>query len=57
MGPTAMRIDCKTCGSKFDCKGSSDCWCASVKTSKERFTALRAVTGDCVCPSCLLIEP
>lgn len=53
MGALARELTCPLCGEKFTCKRWIGCWCQGVSISKERLQALKAVTDDCVCPSCL----
>ncbi len=53
MGALARELTCPLCGEKFTCKRWIGCWCQRVSVSKERLRALKAVTDDCVCPSCL----
>ncbi|MSO21491.1 MAG: hypothetical protein EXQ56_13760 [Acidobacteria bacterium] len=50
---------CEACGSEFQCfaesacQGSTECWCAAVKTTPGILERLRASYQDCLCANCL----
>ena len=49
---------CPVCGTSFECKLSTDCWCATVKVPPEVKEYLAGRYETCLCRSCLeeLIE-
>lgn len=44
---------CPACGRSFQCFGSPDCWCASVRLPDKALVELRAKYVDCLCEDCL----
>jgi len=45
---------CPSCGRRFNCDASAECWCLKVERTFD-YTALILATGaaSCVCPVCL----
>src|SRR5262244_3738843 len=45
---------CARCGRRFGCgHGEPGCWCEAVLLRPETLAAIRAVSVDCLCPTCL----
>src|SRR5215510_5374902 len=45
---------CARCGLRFGCgHGEPGCWCEAVLLRPETLAAIRAVSVDCLCPTCL----
>lgn len=55
---TAGKATCPVCGTAFECKLSTDCWCGSVKVPPEVREYLADRYETCLCRNCLeqLIE-
>ena len=54
----AGKATCPACGTSFECKLSTDCWCGSVNVPPEVKEYLADRYETCLCRSCLeeLIE-
>ena len=44
---------CRICVSEFVCGSPFECWCSSIKLSREQLEMLKERADDCVCPDCL----
>ena len=55
---TAGKATCPVCGTAFECKLSTDCWCGSVNVPPEVREYLADRYETCLCRNCLeqLIE-
>ena len=45
--------NCAQCGAEFQCLHNAECWCMSVKISKENLKLLQEKFDNCLCPECL----